>query len=81
MPQSSSVDRRQSDITAALLAQKVDAVEKESNGTKGMLERHVSECAALQKKGLVLGCLILGWIVAHSPEATKVFAFMVKIAP
>ena len=79
MNSAASVDRRQSDIQAALLAQKVNALEKDGDGTKTMLEQHVEECAALHKKGLIVGCLILGWVVAHSPEASKVAAFVIKV--
>ena len=74
-----SVDRRASDIAAALLAKRVDDVEREGNGTKDTLTKHVADCAAMQKKGLVIGCLILGWVVAHSPEASKIAALAVKV--
>lgn len=79
MAASSSVDRRQSDIQLALLTQQVNAVEKDGSGTKDMLARHVNECAALQKKGIVVGCLILGWLVAHSPEAGKLLTVLEKV--
>ncbi len=81
MPHASSVERRQSDVHAALLERRVQDVENDGTETKSLLAKHVQECAAMQKKGLIIGCLILGWIVAHSPEAGKVFAFMIKIAP
>lgn len=61
------------DKTADLLGYKIDALGVESNHTRVQLEKHVTECAVMQKKVLIVMVFLAGWIVAHSPEAGKLF--------
>lgn len=56
------------DITN-LIRDRIDTVEKSSNETRDLLASHVTECAAIQKRVLVLSACILTWEITHSPEA------------
>ncbi len=65
-------------IEAALLSARVHTVETATHHFGDQLAKHVNECAALQKRVLVIGCITLGWIVAHSPEGLKVVGKIVE---
>ncbi len=69
--------RRETDNLVDKLGYKLDTIAVESQHTRENLEKHVSECAAMQKKVFGVVLFLTGWIVAHSPEAA---AFLTKLA-
>lgn len=63
-----------------LLRDRIDTVESNAEDTKHLLRQHVSECTALQKKGMLLSGAILVWMLTHSIEAEHVIAILLKVA-
>lgn len=64
--------RRTDDTAVALIDQRVVMVEADIETIGAQLTKHVTECAAMQKKVLLMVVFVAGWIVAHSPEGIKV---------
>lgn len=62
-----------------LLRDRIDAVEAAAEDTKHLLRQHVTECYALQKKGMVLNGVILVWMLTHSPEAEHMLDGILKL--
>ncbi len=58
------------------LAQKVRFTSRRAKRTERTLNRHVDECARLQKRVLWVGIATFSWVVGHSPETT---AAIIKI--
>lgn len=71
--------QRQPDID--LLNYKVDTIGVQSHNTQTALTKHVDECAAIQKRVYGIVIFLAGWIVAHSPEAGKLFTKLVEVLP
>ena len=67
--------RRETDHLDARLS----VVEAEHGVTSLALQKHVSECAVLQKRVLVVGCLTLGWVVGTSPASSKIIGLLIKV--
>lgn len=78
-PLYSGPQRRDADTIITLLTDRIDKVGAQAVDTSSQLSQHITECAATQKKVLAVGCLIFGWLVAHSPEASKLAGVLVKI--
>lgn len=64
--------RRQDDTNLALLDARVGHMEASTATIGEQLTKHVTECAAMQKKVLLMVVFVAGWVVAHSPEGVKV---------
>lgn len=70
--------RRTDDTTVALIDQRVAIVEADMETIGAQLTKHVTECAAMQKKVLGVVIFLLGWTMAHSPEAGNLIMKLVK---
>lgn len=66
--------RREADAVTSLISDRIDMVEESGNETRNLLAKHIAECATMQRKVLIIGCVTFGWLVAHSPEAAKIFS-------
>lgn len=62
-----------------VLENRADGLEGTAESIAKDLRRHVSECAAMQKRVLVIGCCTLGWLVAHSPEVGKAALRLIEV--
>ena len=71
--------RRQSDLIMGALADRMDSSDRTVERVSDALEKHLAECSAMQKRVLGIACLILGWIVAHSPEASGIAKALFKV--
>lgn len=71
--------QRQTDID--FLGYKVDAIGVQSQATQSALTKHVDECAAIQKRVYGIVIFLAGWMVAHSPEAGKLFVKIAEVLP
>lgn len=56
----------------------IDMLIRRQDKTDGVLSDHVSMCGRLQKVQIVIGCVILLLIEAHSPEAGQLVGKVVK---
>ena len=63
-----------------LLRDRIDTVESSTKETRDLLASHVIECAAIQKRVLVLSACILTWQITHSPEADKAASSILDVA-
>lgn len=59
--------------------ERIGVLETKTEHVETLLHKHVSECAAMQKRVLVIGCCTLGWLVAHSPEVGKAALRLVEV--
>ena len=60
------------------LKARLDAQDTHIREVAKSLTTHVTECAAIQKKVLVVGSVTLGWIVGHSPEGVDLIKTVIK---
>jgi hypothetical protein len=69
---------RPNDAAIAVLQVEQKNISAKVESVSDAISRHVTECARLQK--WVLGTLLFlaGWLVAHSPEAAKVFTKLLE---
>ncbi len=58
--------------------ERISALEPRVENVETLLTKHVSECAAMQKKVLVVVIFLSGWTVAHSPEAAALIGKILK---
>lgn len=70
--------RRGDDVITALLTDRIDAVENDGKETRKALAKHVSECAAMQRKVMWGVIAVLGYTVAHGPEARAIAEMFMK---
>lgn len=70
--------RRQDDTNLALLDARVGHMEVSTATIGEQLTKHVTECAAMQKKVLLMVVFVAGWVVAHSPEGVTVIAKVLR---
>lgn len=61
------------------LAKKVRISSRRLRRTSDNLDKHIAECARLQKWVLRIGLVTLVWVVSHSPEAAAAFAKIVTV--
>ncbi len=61
--------------------ERMDAQERRLDTVGRNLESHVKECAAIQKRVLVVGSLTLGWVVGHAPESISLFKKLLEVLP
>lgn len=74
-----TANRRSTDGDIGFLQARVEDIAKNGVDTASQLSKHVSECAAMQKKVLI-GVISLGiWSVTHSPEAFAIFGRVAKV--
>lgn len=59
-------------------SERVSALEPRVGSVEDLLAKHVSECAAMQKKVLGVVIFLSGWTVAHSPEAASFIGEILK---
>jgi hypothetical protein len=59
--------------------ERIGVLENRTEHVEVVLHKHVSECSAMQKRVLVIGCCTLGWLVAHSPEVGKAALRLVEV--
>ena len=71
-------ERRQADREGGALVERMTTFEKQLGDNESAIARHVTECAAIQRKVLVVCSLILGWVIAHSPETMHLLEFLEK---
>lgn len=64
------------DEAIALLNVRIDDALVRSDGVAESLAEHVRDCAAIQRRVLIVACFILGWIIAHSSEAAKLMVLI-----
>ena len=62
------------DTETELLKARVKNVETASTTISDQLTKHVTECAAIQKRVLLMVVFVAGWVVAHSPEGITVLS-------
>lgn len=62
---------RSQDAQIAVLQVRQTSGDAEQSKTTGLLEKHITECAKLQKWAFGVLCGLAVWVVAHSPEAGK----------
>lgn len=60
------------------LADRMAAQEKRVDEVSNSLHKHVTECAVMQKRVLIVGCLTLGWVVGHAPETADIVKALFK---
>lgn len=72
---------RQIQTDLDFLGYKVDAIGVQSQNTQSALTKHVDECAAIQKRVYGIVVFLAGWMVAHSPEAGKLFGKIAAVLP
>lgn len=70
--------RRSDDTIVALLDQRVGQVETATSTIGQQLTKHVTECAAVQKKVLLMTVFLAGWVVAHSPEGLNIMGRVLR---
>lgn len=63
-----------------LLRDRINTVADSAQETRDLLTTHVTECAAMQRKVLLLSACILTWMVAHSTEAGKLATLILETA-
>lgn len=61
------------------LAKKVRIGARRTRRTSDTLDKHIEDCARLQKWALRIGLITLLWVVSHSPEAAAAFAKIVTV--
>lgn len=62
---------RSQDAQIAVLQVQQKSGDSDLTKTNGLLEKHITECAKLQKWAFGVLCGLAAWVVAHSPEAAK----------